>query len=96
MAIRRRGVELIDNVEAALQQSAGNGLAFTQVQGIGDAAAEVQASKSANGTTLALCGIYVVKGTIFFFISDVAVNHAVPSNAALEGQAMKVLQGLGF
>lgn len=77
--------------KAALQQSAGNGLAFTDVQGVGDAATEVQASKSVNGTTLSLCGIYVVKGTIFFFITDVAANHSVPDNAALQGEAMVVL-----
>jgi hypothetical protein len=77
--------------KAALQKAASNGLVFTDVQGVGDAAAEVQATRSANGTTLNLCGIYVVKGTIFFFITDVAVNHAVPGNAALQGEAMVVL-----
>jgi hypothetical protein len=76
---------------AALQQSAGNGLGFTEIQGVGDAAAEVQATRSANGTTLSVCAIYVVKGTIFFFITDFAANHAVPNNAALQAQATTVL-----
>jgi len=80
--------------QAALQAQAGNGLTFTQVQGVGDLAYEVQASKSANGTTIAISGIYVVKGTIFFFIADVAANQAVPSNAALQDEAMKVLSRL--
>lgn len=79
---------------AALQQQAGQGLNFAELHGFGDAAAVIQASQSANGTTLALCGIYVVKGTIFFFITDVAANHAVPSNSALEDAAMKVLSQL--
>lgn len=77
--------------KAALVKAAAHGLAFTQINGVGDAAAEVQASESLNGTKFALCAIYVLKGTTFFFISDVAVNHAVPSNAALQGQASKVL-----
>jgi hypothetical protein len=77
--------------KAALQATAGSGLAFIDLQGVGDAATVVQASKSVNGTTLSLCGIYVVKGTIFFFITDVAANHAVPNNAALQGEAMVVL-----
>lgn len=80
--------------QAALQAQAGNGLTFTQVQGVGDLAYEVQASKSANGTTIAISGIYVVKGTIFFFIADVAANQAVPGNAALQDEAMKVLSRL--
>jgi hypothetical protein len=79
---------------AALQKAAAGGLNFTEIQGVGDAAAVVQASRSTNGTTIALCGIYVLKGTIFFFITDVAVNHAVPSNADLQGQAMTVLSRL--
>jgi Protein of unknown function (DUF3558) len=79
---------------AFLQKTAGSGLTFTQLQGVGDAAAVVQASKSANGTSLAICGIYVLKGTIFFFISDAAANHAVPNNAALQGEAMTVLSRL--
>lgn len=76
---------------AALQKAAAGGLNFTEIQGVGDAAAVVQASKSSNGTTIALCGIYVLKGTIFFFITDVAVNKAVPTNAALEAEATTVL-----
>ncbi|MGA7988569.1 MAG: hypothetical protein WCB51_09250 [Candidatus Dormiibacterota bacterium] len=79
---------------AALQKAAAGGLNFTEIQGVGDAAAVVQASRSTNGTTIALCGIYVLKGTIFFFITDVAVNHAVPSNADLQGEATKVLSRL--
>ena len=81
-------------VTAKLQQAAGQGISFIQVQGVGDAAAEVQASRSSSGTTIALCGIYVVKGLIFFFITDVAVNHAVPSNSALQAQATTVLSRL--
>ena len=80
--------------QAALQAQAGAGLSFTQLQGVGDLAYEVQASRSANGTTIALSGIYVVKGLIFFFITDVAVNQAVPSNSALQGEAMIVLTRL--
>jgi hypothetical protein len=77
--------------KAKLQEAAGNGLAFTDLQGVGDSATVVQASESSNGTTLSVCGIYVVKGTIFFFITDFAANHAVPNNAALQAEAMVVL-----
>jgi hypothetical protein len=80
--------------QAALQQQAGPGMSFTQVQGVGDAAYELQGSRSGNGNTLALSGIYVVKGLIFFFIADVAVNQAVPTSAALQDEAMKVLSRL--
>ena len=79
---------------AALQQQAGQGLNFTELHGFGDTAAVIHVSQSVNGTTLALCGIYVVKGLIFFFITDVAANHAVPSNSALEDEATKVLSRL--
>jgi hypothetical protein len=77
--------------KAALQATAGSALVSTDLQGVGDAATVIQASKTLNGTNLSLCGIYVVKGTIFFFITDVAVNHAVPNNAALQGEATTVL-----
>lgn len=77
--------------EAALQSQAGNGLTVTQVQGIGDAADEIQGSFSQNGTTIAGSAIYVLKGLIVFFITDIAVNRAVPSGAALQSQASTVL-----
>jgi hypothetical protein len=80
--------------EAVLQQAANKGLPVTQVQGIGDAAAEVQGSLSRSGTTINLSAIYVIKGTIFFTINDVAVSRAAPSNAALQGQASTVLSRL--
>lgn len=54
-------------------------------------------SRPANRPTaprFALWGIHVVKGTIFFFITDVAVNQAVPGNAALQDEALKVLSRL--
>jgi len=77
--------------KAALQKQAGPGLSFTQIQGVGDTAYELQGSQTSSGTTIAVSGIYVVKGTIFFFIADVAVNHSVPTSAALQDEAMKVL-----
>ncbi len=80
--------------QALLQQAANQGLPVTQIQGIGDAAAEVQASRSTGGTTINLCAIYVLKGTIFFTISDVALNRAAPSSEALHGQASTVLSRL--
>jgi hypothetical protein len=42
-----------------------------------------------------LSAVYVIKGTIFFFITDAAVNRSVPSNAALQSQASNVLGRLG-
>jgi hypothetical protein len=80
--------------EAALQSAAASGAQVTQVQGVGDAATEIQTSYSSNGTTFVGCGIYVMKGAIFFDITDLAVGHACPGNAALQSQALTVLSRL--
>jgi hypothetical protein len=77
--------------QALMQQAANNGLPVLQVQGVGDAAAEVQGSFSKGGATISASGIYVLKGAIFFEISDVAINHAAPSAAAIQAQAVTVL-----
>jgi hypothetical protein len=77
--------------QAQMQQAANNGLPVVQVQGVGDAAAAVHGSFSSNGTTISAAGIYVLKGTIFFDISNIAANRAVPSAAAIQAQAVTVL-----
>jgi hypothetical protein len=77
--------------QALAQQAAGNGLTVTQVQGLGDAATEAQGTFSASGTTLNVAGVYVLKGTVFFMITDVAANRAAPGTAALQAQATTVL-----
>ena len=80
--------------QAQLQQAANNGLPVLQVQGVGDAAAETQGSISSNGTTFSASAIWVLKGTIYFGISDIAVNRPAPSAAALQAQALTVLSRL--
>jgi hypothetical protein len=77
--------------EAQFQQAANGGIPVTQVQGVGDAAAVLQGSYSANGTAVNASAIYVLKGAIFFGMSDVAVNRAVPTSSALQAQALTVL-----
>jgi hypothetical protein len=77
--------------QAEIQRAATNGVNVTQLQGVGDAAAEIQGSATLNGATFSAVGIYVLKGTVYFGISDIEVNHTAPSGAALQAEAMAVL-----
>jgi hypothetical protein len=80
--------------QAQLQQAANNGLPVLQVQGVGDAAAETQGSITTSGTTFSASAIWVLKGTTYFGISDIAVNRAAPTAAAMQAQAVTVLSRL--
>ncbi len=76
--------------EALISQAVGKGVPVTHVQGIEDDAAEINTKVSNGGVSLNIAAIYVLKGTTFFMITDVSDNHAVPSKAALEGEAMVI------
>ena len=77
--------------EADLQSNAGGAYTVTQVQGIGDAADEAEGSVSTNGQTISGSAIYVMKGLVVFFITDLAVGKSVPSSAALQGEATTIV-----
>jgi len=73
---------------ASLQKAASNGMQASQLSGIGDDAALLTLKRSATaGLTLNVIGIYVVKGLTFFAITDLAINHAVASEASIKAQA---------
>jgi hypothetical protein len=48
-----------------------------------------------SGVTAYVSSISVLKGTIFFGISDLVVGHPAPTNAALQAQAQICLTRLG-
>ncbi|HYM96311.1 MAG TPA: hypothetical protein VET26_03335, partial [Candidatus Sulfotelmatobacter sp.] len=77
--------------QADLQKAGPIAQSVVQIQGIGDTAAQVQASGAIGGGTLNICGIYVLKGATFFTISEVALNRAVPSSDTMQKQALTVL-----
>jgi hypothetical protein len=63
----------------------------TQVPTFADGAVEVQAS---NSSIFKVSAIFALHGTIAFGFSDVAANHAVPTNAAMLAQATVMLSRL--
>lgn len=77
--------------QADLQKAGAIALNVTQIQGVGDSAAQVQTSGTIGGGQINVCGIYVLKGATFFTISDVALNRAVPSSDTMQKQALTVL-----
>jgi hypothetical protein len=77
--------------EAAILAQAGNGLTFTELPNFADGAAYVIGSITVQGQTFNGSAIYVLKGTIFFGFSDLALGHPTPNLAALEAQAQVIL-----
>jgi len=77
--------------QAALQQQAGNAIQFTELPNLADGAAYAVGSFTVAGQTYNGSAIYVLKGTIFFGFSDVAVNQPTPTLAALQAQAQIIL-----
>ena len=77
--------------EAAILAQAGNGLKFTELPNFADGAAYVIGSITVQGQTFNGSAIYVLKGTIFFGFSDLALAHPTPNLAALEAQAQVIL-----
>lgn len=77
--------------EADLQSQAAGAYTVTQVQGVGDAADVVEGSVSANGQTISGSAIYVMKGLVVFFITDLAVGKSVPTGAALQAEATTIV-----
>jgi hypothetical protein len=77
--------------EAALQQQANNAIQFTTLPTFADGAAYVSESVTVSGQTYNIAAFYALKGTVFFGFSDLALNHAAPTAAALQAQAQTML-----
>lgn len=84
--------------EAELQKAAANGLTVTELKGFADGvadAATLTGSKSFAGQTFAATAIYLLKGTTFVGISDIATLGAkAPSTSQMEDQAKVTLTRL--
>lgn len=74
-------------VEADLQKAVSAGLTKTDLSGVGDKAVYLAASQTVSGQKVSVVAIYVVRGLTFLAISDVVVNAAPPTSAALQAQA---------
>jgi hypothetical protein len=75
------------DAEAALQQLASKGLTVTKLPNLADGAAVLEGSFNQVNAS----AIDVIKGTVFFLISNLAVGHAAASSAALQAQAQVTL-----
>ena len=77
--------------QASLEKIATKGVKVTELPNFADGAAVLEASGVLGGQTFSASAIYVLKGTIFFAISDLVVGHAAPSSAALQSEATTAL-----
>jgi hypothetical protein len=77
--------------EAQIKEQAPVGVTTTQISGLGDAAVFLSISESVGGQTINGSAIYVLKGTVFFGLADLAFGKPAPSQAALTTQAQLVL-----
>lgn len=75
----------------AQQALGGTPLTLTSVSGLADSAEALRGNESAGGATIALSGLYVLRGTIGFALVDAAAGTSAPSKTALVGQAKTVL-----
>jgi len=86
------------SAEQDLQQAAANGLQVTELAGFDSGAADatlLEGHTSIGGQSFAASAIYVLKGTDFFAISDIATLGAkAPSSADLQAQALVTLDRL--
>jgi hypothetical protein len=80
--------------KAELEKAAGFGLTLKEMTGFvtGTDAATIEGSKTIGGLSYSVAAIYVLRGTSFFAISDVAtLGSKPPTSAALENQARVTL-----
>ncbi len=84
--------------EAELQKAAANGLTVTELKGFADGVADVATltgSKTVAGQTFAATALYLLKGTTYLGMSDVATLGAkAPSAAQMQDQAKVTLTRL--
>lgn len=77
--------------QAAFERVATKGVTVTELPSFADGAAVLEGGAVVSGMTFSGSAIYVLKGTIFFGMSDVLVGHAAPTSPALQAQATVVL-----
>ena len=77
--------------QAAFQKVAAKGVTVTELPNFADGAAVLEGGAVISGLTFSGSAIYVLKGTVFFGMSDIVVGHAAPSSAALQAEATIVL-----
>jgi hypothetical protein len=77
--------------EAELQKAAAKGIKFTELPAFADGAAYFTGSVTISGHQLNAAAIYVLKGTVFFGFSDLALGSSVPNAAALKAEAQTIL-----
>ncbi len=84
--------------EAELQKAAAHGLKVTELKGFADGvadAATLTGSKSFNGLTYAATALYLLKGTTYLGMSDIATLGATPASVTqMEDQAKVTLTRL--
>lgn len=86
--------QFMADIQANLQQLAGEGLTITELPDFLGGAVIGQATINAGGQTIHGSAIGVLKGTLFFGFSDVVVGGPAPSSEALQSEAQTVLEGL--
>ncbi len=83
------------SAEADLQKAAANGLMLTELTGFADGAADaatLEGSQSIGGKTFSASAIYILKGTTFVGISDIATLGAeAPTGEALQAEGLTVV-----
>ena len=83
--------DFLATLQASAQQLASGGLNVTQLPNFADGATMGQLSTSVEGIPINGSAIGVLKGTIFFGLSDVVKGGAAPSAAAVQAEATTVL-----
>lgn len=79
------------DLEANMQQLASQGIEVTELPDYADGAFVGQGSADFSGQTINGSAIGVLKGLVFFGISDIALNGPAPSTDALKAEADTVL-----
>ncbi|MGD0613465.1 MAG: DUF3558 family protein [Anaerolineales bacterium] len=83
--------QFVADLQSQLQQVTSSGLNVTEVPTFADGAVIAQANISFGGQTINGSAIGVLKGTVFFGFSDIVVDNAAPSSAALQSETTTVL-----
>jgi len=79
------------DLQANLQKLTSQGMNITQLPNFADGAVMANMSISVSGETINGIAMGVLKGTVFFGFSDVAVGGSVPSSDAAQTEAQAVL-----
>ncbi len=83
--------QFVNELESKLPQIAQTPLKVTQLPNFADGAVTATFSVSMGGQTISGTSIGVLKGTVFFGFSDLALGSAGPSTSAMESEAQTVL-----